>query len=121
MPVLSPGSQQDTVSPPGRMKKHIWDPQPGREMGVLPVGRVRARVGGTRPVEWAISSKARPGRKKHIRVCREGSRQTLSPMATRPARLPKYNSKKATRWKPPRGLLSRSGRGSGPLPPVLLR
>lgn len=119
VPVLSPGSQQDTVRPPRRMKKHTWDPQPGREMGVLPVGRALARGGagvGATPVEWAISSKARPGGKKHIGVCREGSRQTVSPMATRPTRLPKYNSKKAARWKPPAGSVEKGREGKWTAP-----
>ena len=59
-PVLSAGGQQDTVRPPRRMKKHIRDPQPGRDKGVLPVGSVPARVGGQR--RGSGPSPARPGR-----------------------------------------------------------
>lgn len=97
MPVLSAGSQQDTVRPPRMMRKHIRDPQPGRDKGVLPVGRVLARVRGTAPGESAISSKARPSRRTHIGVCREGARHTVSPMAPRPTRLPKHSSKEAAK------------------------
>lgn len=60
VPVLSTGSQQDTVSPLRMMRKHIRDPQPGRDKGVLPVGRVLARVGGQS--RGSGRSPARPGR-----------------------------------------------------------
>lgn len=125
VPVLSAGGQQDTVRPSRRMKKHIRDPQPGRDKGVLPVGRVPARVRGATPGEWAISSKGRPRRKKHIGVCREGSRQTLSPTAPRPTRLRKYSRKEAATMEAPTGSVEkgRQGKGTAPAgaPPLALR
>lgn len=125
VPVLSAGGQQDTVRPPRRMKKHIRDPQPGRDKGVLPVGRVPARVRGATPGEWVISSKGRPSRKKHIGVCREGSRQTLSPTAPRPTRLRKYSRKEAATMEAPTGSVEkgRQGKGAAPAgaPPLALR
>ncbi|CAI9153720.1 unnamed protein product [Rangifer tarandus platyrhynchus] len=103
------------------MKKHIWDPQPGRETGILPVGRVLARVGGGNAGGVGDLQQGQVGEEEAYRGMQGGVYQTLSPMATRPARLPKYNGKKAARWKPPPGLLRRGRRGSGPFPPVLLR
>lgn len=98
VPVLSAGSQQDSQAPENDEEAHPGSAARERQARP-PRGKGAGQGRGTAPGERAISSKAGPSRRTHIGVCREGARQTVSPMAPRPTRLPKYSSKEATKMR----------------------